>query len=139
MKKSTERLLMLGVVLYFLNKAANAVAAISREVQKFKNLGLTDEEDEKAQRTIADPKASTPDKMAAIAKLRTKVETGEQMGPVGVARLRPLKKALSLYERELQAQEGLKEKRAKWEADMKAKKAAATPLKSVPKPAAASS
>jgi hypothetical protein len=116
-------LLLIGGLIYLGSKAVGAVKTISREVQKFERFGLTTDEDEQAQKVIADPKAPLPAKLAAIATLRKKVEGARERGYS--AQVAALGTALDLYEKALQPNDELEAKRRQWEKDQKTAKAPA--------------
>jgi hypothetical protein len=120
-------LLLIGGLIFLGSKAVGAVKKISRELERFKNYGLTDAEDEKARATIADPKATTADKMAAITTLRTKIETARAAGYT--KQVAPLATALDILERELRAQDELEPMRKAWQERQAAAKASKAPAK----------
>jgi len=105
--------LLLGL-LYLGSKAVSAVKTIAREVQRFDNFGLADEEDRKARDTLNDPKATIAERRAAAATLRKKVEGAKAAG-YG-SQVKALEQALDILDRQLAGQDELEAKRREWEA-----------------------
>jgi hypothetical protein len=100
-------------------KAAGAVKTIAREIQRFDNFGLVDDEDRKARDTLKDPKATIAERRAASATLRKKV-AGAKAAGYG-SQVKTLEQALDLLDRELAGQDELEVKRREWEAAQQAR------------------
>lgn len=103
---------LIAVLFYLGSKTVGAVKTISREVKRFNNFGLTTDEDEAARKVIADPKASTPDKLKAIETLRTKVTQAKAAGYAD--QVKSLDNALNALEKALRGDDELEAKRREW-------------------------
>jgi len=106
--------LLLGGLIWLGAKTVSAVKTIAREVQRFDNFGLADDEDRKARDTLNNPKATIAERRAASATLRKKVEGAKAAG-YG-SQVKALEQALDILDRQLAGQDELEVKRREWEA-----------------------
>jgi hypothetical protein len=109
-----EHLLLVGALFYLGAKTVSAVKTISREVSRFNNYGLADDDDKRAQATLNDSKSTIAQRREASATLRKKVDGAKAAG-YG-SQVKALETALDLLDRELAAQDELEEKRKAWQA-----------------------
>jgi hypothetical protein len=112
-------LALIAGLIWLGSKVASAVKTIAREVQRFDNFGLADDDDRKARDTLKDPRSTIADKRAASATLRKKV-AGAKAAGYG-SQVKALEQALDLLDRELAGQDELEAKRREWEEAQKAR------------------
>jgi hypothetical protein len=107
-------LALIAGLIYLGTKVVSAVKTIAREVQRFDNFGLADDDDRKARATLEDPQATIAAKLAAVATLRKKVEGAKAAGYT--KQVGALATALDILEKELRSQDELEAKRREWQA-----------------------